>query len=243
MALQEARDLAAPELHRMFGLRRRRPRAVATTEFTTLGITQRRAAKIFDVSERHFRRWRSGDRQIPTSVAVLLRLVAMGRVSLADVELAAGLVINGSTSPEPPVERAPAPAKAAAALTPVKIDGDAGPGAPAPPVEPVSAPASLARVETVTLVDPGVTTAIYTLTAKQCRWPIGDPRDRDFHFCCDPTLEPPYCPRHRDVAFLAPRTGSGHGVRVGFVAHGGPATSGVFSATRAAVPVHEASPC
>src|SRR6516165_7201542 len=76
MALQEARGLATTELHSMFGLRQRRPRAAATTEFTTLGITQRRAAKIFDVSERHFRRWRSGDRQIPIGVAILLRLVA-----------------------------------------------------------------------------------------------------------------------------------------------------------------------
>jgi len=208
MALQEARDLAAPELHRMFGLRRRRPRAVATTEFTTLGITQRRAAKIFDVSERHFRRWRSGDRQIPIGVAILLRLVAMGRVSLADVERAAGLVINGRASPEPPLERAPVPAEAAAALTPVKITGDAEPRLPAPPVEPTPTP---------TRADPSLSTAQKVLAlGAGCRWPHNDPRHPDFFFCDAAVTEPPYCPYHRRAAFMtrsSPETRPGFRLR------------------------------
>jgi len=64
MALQEARDLAAPEFHSMFGLRRRRPRAAATTEFgralAAFGIKHRSVARWFHTSERNIRRWKSG---------------------------------------------------------------------------------------------------------------------------------------------------------------------------------------
>jgi GcrA cell cycle regulator len=36
-----------------------------------------------------------------------------------------------------------------------------------------------------------------------CRWPIGDPGNKDFKFCCEPTeLGRPYCPRHCKVAYI-----------------------------------------
>src|SRR5262249_29474802 len=49
---------------------------------------------------------------------------------------------------------------------------------------------------------------------------------------------------HRTQAYMAPRTGSGHGVRVGFIAHGcqpvlahgSPSTPSAFSATGASCP-------
>jgi GcrA cell cycle regulator len=43
------------------------------------------------------------------------------------------------------------------------------------------------------------------LIDKQCRWPIGDPQRKDFHFCHGekaPGL--PYCPQHCSRAFVPP---------------------------------------
>lgn len=43
------------------------------------------------------------------------------------------------------------------------------------------------------------------LEDKECRWPIGDPKDPDFHFCCAPAVKYPYCNNHRQVAYYKPR--------------------------------------
>ena len=38
----------------------------------------------------------------------------------------------------------------------------------------------------------------------KCRWPIGDPRSADFHFCGDPAVEgKPYCEEHCARAYIA----------------------------------------
>ena len=39
------------------------------------------------------------------------------------------------------------------------------------------------------------------LESGMCRWPIGSPEDKDFHFCGDPS-EPslPYCQTHMEQA-------------------------------------------
>jgi hypothetical protein len=89
-----------------------------------------------------------------------------------------------------------------------------------------------------------------------CHWPEGDPARPGFRFCNNLVTTPPYCSRHRALAYLAPRTGSGHGVRVAYGRR--LAISGVLSATsasrppisRATLPVahsrpldREASPC
>jgi hypothetical protein len=40
----------------------------------------------------------------------------------------------------------------------------------------------------------------------ECRWPIGDPRHADFHFCGAPQLPGrPYCELHWCMAFLPAR--------------------------------------
>ncbi len=40
-----------------------------------------------------------------------------------------------------------------------------------------------------------------TLKSSMCHWPIGDPRDGDFHFCGDPSEQGrPYCVQHNDKA-------------------------------------------
>jgi GcrA cell cycle regulator len=39
-----------------------------------------------------------------------------------------------------------------------------------------------------------------------CRWPIGEPKHEDFHFCGRPHAPGrPYCAHHWDMAFQPPR--------------------------------------
>jgi GcrA cell cycle regulator len=50
---------------------------------------------------------------------------------------------------------------------------------------------------------PGAT--ILTLTDRICKWPIGDPRDADFHFCGRASAESlPYCADHAKRAYQPP---------------------------------------
>jgi GcrA cell cycle regulator len=44
------------------------------------------------------------------------------------------------------------------------------------------------------------------LEARDCRWPIGEPRNSDFHFCGARAAEGrPYCVLHWGMAFQPPR--------------------------------------
>src|SRR5262245_41625210 len=67
--------------------------SLATTEFRktldTIGVTQRHAARLFSVSSRHIRRWRSGDRRVPHAVSVVCNLLTTGVVTIEQVEAAA----------------------------------------------------------------------------------------------------------------------------------------------------------
>jgi GcrA cell cycle regulator len=208
-----------------------------------IGVTQHHAARLFNVSPRHIRRWRSGDRRLPHAVGIVCNLLATGAVTVEQVE--------------------------AAALVSTRTNGGAEPEPPAPVlVEPASAATTLVRTGAATFADPGLTTAekVLALAPGTCRWPCGDPRHPDFFFCAASAVAEPYCEHHRTVAYLAARTGGGHGVRGGLVAHGpqpapahgSPSTPSAFFATgtsrppisRAAFPVahsrplnREASPC
>jgi len=79
-----------------------------------------------------------------------------------------------------------------------RTNGSGTPEPPAPrPVEPAPE----------TPVDPGlatVTTAekVYGLAAGSCRWPTGDPRHPDFHFCGSPAAAGVYCARHHVMAHM-----------------------------------------
>ena len=47
---------------------------------------------------------------------------------------------------------------------------------------------------------------VASLDARDCRWPIGDPRDEDFHFCGATQLAGrPYCEHHWRMAFQPSR--------------------------------------
>jgi transcriptional regulator with XRE-family HTH domain len=195
---------------------RQQPAAVADelhAMLDALGLTQHRIARLFGITPRSFRRWVRGDRRTPRGIIILVRLLRAGVVTIAQVERAAVPArTNGRTKPRPPTPRR---------------------------VEPEPEQSAVARAEAAAFADLSpVAAAVVALVPGVCRWPEGDPGSPagGFRFCNDPVAAPPYCARHRAQAYLAPRTGSGHGVRVGFVTHGRhgrPSIPGAFSATGA----------
>lgn len=43
------------------------------------------------------------------------------------------------------------------------------------------------------------------LKERMCHWPIGDPKDKNFHFCgCPSAPGMPYCEEHAKIAYQAP---------------------------------------
>jgi GcrA cell cycle regulator len=71
-----------------------------------LGLTQHRIARLFNVSARHIRRWRSGARRVPHAVGIVCNLLAVGAVTIEQVEAAVPARTNGGvTRPEPPAPR------------------------------------------------------------------------------------------------------------------------------------------
>jgi GcrA cell cycle regulator len=61
---------------------------------------------------------------------------------------------------------------------------------------------------------PGLVGQLEALRARQCRWPIGDPRSGGFGFCGRPAEAGPYCAAHRRQAYRPrpARPGRGGGV-------------------------------
>jgi GcrA cell cycle regulator len=141
--------------------------------FGVLGLAQCRVAQLFGVGPRSVRRWQHGDRRVPRGVGIVLRLLATGAVTIAEVEEAAVSAparTNGRAELEPPV--------------PLLVE-------PAPE-------------QTAALANPDLTTAekVCALAPEACRWPDGDPKRPDFHFCGNPVAERPYCERHRAMAYM-----------------------------------------
>ena len=135
---QHSRAAAASELCEMLG---------------ALGIAQHRVAQLFGVGPRSVRRWQYGDRRVPCGVGIVLRLLAAGTVTVAQVEQAAVPI-------------------------PARTNGSAKPGPPAPLlVEPAPEQSALARAKAATLADPSLTTAekVCALAPEACCWPCGDP--------------------------------------------------------------------
>ena len=192
--------------------------SAATTEFRAalngLGLTQHHIARLFTVNPRTVRHWRYGDRRLPRGVAIVLRLLATGVVTVEQVE--------------------------AAALVSTQTNDGAKPEPPAPLlVEPALDQSALARARAAARADPGLTTAekVIALALGACRWPGGDPRHSDFYFCGDPVAEKSYCKHHHALAYMAPRTGGGHGALAAQWGHQWPKASCPKGTHHAAAPV------
>jgi len=109
----------------------------------------------------------------------VLRLLAVGAVTVAEVEQAAVPIparTNGGAEPEPLASLEEAPEQSA-----------------------------LARAKTAALADSGLTIAekVIALAANACRWPYGDPQRPGFHFCGNSVVREPYCEQHRVAAYVA----------------------------------------
>jgi len=162
--------------------RQRWRRAAATTEFgqalDILNLSQLRTAKLFGVTPRHIRRWRRGDRAIPTGVVIVCNLLASGAVAIDQVE-----------RPLPP-----------------RMNGSAKPGPRAPLlIEPTLEQSAVAPAQAATLAapSPSIAEQICALSPTSCRWPCGDPGRADFYFCGSPVVRSPYWEHHRTMAYTA----------------------------------------
>lgn len=48
---------------------------------------------------------------------------------------------------------------------------------------------------------------VHTFGERQCKWPVGDPKDPDFHFCgCAAQPGMPYCAEHAAIAYQPTRS-------------------------------------
>ena len=172
---------------------------------STLGIAQHHVARLFGVGPRSVRRWQRGDRDIPCGVGIVLRLLAVGAVTVSQVERAAVPVpvrTNGNAKPDAPPRRAGAGAFRRGGLSshrrphsvdPTSVDPTSLPTPPSP-----TPPSSTSRPDHL------LCQKVVALAPGACRWPYGDPRHPDFHFCGDLVAQRPYCGRHRALAYVAP---------------------------------------
>lgn len=55
------------------------------TAIDKLGLSQRGAGSLMGVDERTSRRWALGERTVPPCVAIVLRLLLAGKITVADV--------------------------------------------------------------------------------------------------------------------------------------------------------------
>jgi DNA-binding transcriptional regulator YiaG len=54
-----------------------------------LDMTQQRAARLLGRDQRTVRHWVAGDRAVPPEAAIVLRLLARGQITVAEIEAAA----------------------------------------------------------------------------------------------------------------------------------------------------------
>jgi hypothetical protein len=166
--------------------------AVELRALSALGLA--RVARLFNVDLRSARRWRDGTRQLPRGAAIVLRLLVDEVITIDQLEQAA------RTNDDERIARPNDSERVA------RTNGSAQPEPLAPRrVEPAPEPSAVAEDgEAAAPVDSGPTAAeqVFALTARSCRWPIGDPGDHGFRFCGDPVITRPYCAAHRVTAYV-----------------------------------------
>jgi hypothetical protein len=143
-----------------------------------LGFLQERVAQLFGTTSRNLRRWRRGDRPIPHGIQILLRLLAVGAVTAAQVEEAAETVMSSDAMASGNLSAADKVCAFKAAAS----------------SDVTTAPGNLSTADKVC-----------ALTPKACRWPIGDPAGADFRFCTAAVgvKNSSYCDRHRATAYYS----------------------------------------
>ncbi len=93
-------------------------------------------------------------------------------------------------------------------VSPIQQDNKKPAAHSAPVREKIAAPV-MTRAAVNTDIPParGNGVKMVDLKDRMCRWPFGDPRDANFHFCGGPGVPGlPYCPEHAKMAYQAART-------------------------------------
>lgn len=129
----------------------------------------------------------------PETIEALNRLWAEGK-SITEIGKLIGMTRNavvgkahrlGLAKRPSPIARAagPRPAQAPRKVQPRAAKAVVAPAPARPAKAPVFRPTRIAN-------------------GPACRWPIGDPKTDDFHFCGDPSIEgKPYCEKHCAMAY------------------------------------------
>lgn len=108
--------------------------------------------------------------------------------------------LSGRPSPIKKVKERPVSAPSATAET---------------PAAPAAAPAARAKPVAVSASGKGAGVSILQLTERMCKWPHGDPREADFHFCGQPSKPGmPYCTDHVSVAYQSGGRNSSRNIAV-----------------------------
>ncbi|MAI90155.1 GcrA family cell cycle regulator [Ponticaulis sp.] len=113
------------------------------------------------------------------------------------------LGLSGRATPSRPVKRPPRLARPKPA--PQRVERPTvEPEAPAAPAAPSTLPA-VAKTSSEPLapakLDNGDFASVLNIRESMCKWPIGDPMDKDFAFCGRAASGGPYCAEHAKVAF------------------------------------------
>tara|TARA_B100000678_G_scaffold291630_1_gene310060 strand:- start:2738 stop:3265 length:528 start_codon:yes stop_codon:yes gene_type:complete len=131
--------------------------------------------------------------QIATQLGGVTRNAVIGKVHR--------LGLSGRATPSRPVKRPPRLARPKPA--PQRVVHKAPEEQTAAPQQPSSLPA-VARapepLEPAKLAN-GDFASVLNIRETMCKWPIGDPMDKDFAFCGRAASGGPYCAEHAKVAF------------------------------------------
>jgi GcrA cell cycle regulator len=118
----------------------------------------------------------------------------------AAAPLAKKPVAAAKPAPAKPAPKSAAPVKSVAPMpkpAPQRTSGN-GPGKPPEIVQ-------LAALANATSRPDGKIISILELSEKNCRWPVGDPRETSFGYCGNDSYGAhPYCAEHVAIAFQAP---------------------------------------
>jgi GcrA cell cycle regulator len=130
--------------------------------------------------------------QIAQSLGGVTRNAVIGKVHR--------LGLQGRATPSRPAKRPVRPMQRPRLVS--ATGGASLPRTPRPPTAPVLALAP--ALEPMKREDGSVNTVL-TLNDAVCRWPIGDPQDRDFAFCGRGVCQGAYCADHARLAFQPPQ--------------------------------------
>lgn len=100
------------------------------------------------------------------------------------------------------LERRPSPIRRVGGEAELPLEAAPAPK-PAAPAKPKAAPKAKTAAKKTAAAPKEKYITVNDLTTTTCRWPIGDPKDPDFHFCGKEVISgKPYCLEHCEEAYV-----------------------------------------